>query len=221
MSSESYVTSGRLLSPAPCFPRRFPSLFGFLPESAWVPLPLGRFRSFRFATSLRFGPWLIVSFELVSVMRFGSASELSPGCSAPCPCSVSSSLCRGSLSWPSDSLWGIWLLVPRSTIRSAFPAFAVSTALGFLCTFEVALPRCDPSGAPSLGFLPSTFLWIQARFRSWLIFVHLKAYELSPVQLLPSLRPTHGSTYRYASKFKVFRICDSLIKDLVPPTEES
>ena len=97
-SSESYVTSGRLLSPAPCFPRRFPSLFGFLPESAWVPLPLGRFRSFRFATSLRSGPWLIVSFELVSVMRFGSASELSPDCSAPCPCSVSSSLCRGSLS---------------------------------------------------------------------------------------------------------------------------
>ena len=111
--------------------------------------------------------------------------------------------------------------MPRSTLRSAFPAFAVSTAMGFLCTFEVALPRCDPSGAPSLGFLPSTFLWIQARFRSRLIFVHLKAYELSPVQLLPPLRPTHGSTYRYASKFKVFRICDSFFKDLVPPTEES
>ena len=29
-----------------------------------------------FTTSLRPGPWLIVSFELVSVLRFGSASEL-------------------------------------------------------------------------------------------------------------------------------------------------
>ena len=38
-----------------------------------------------FTTSLRPDPWLIVSFELVSVLRFGSASELSPGCSAPCP----------------------------------------------------------------------------------------------------------------------------------------
>ena len=34
------------------------------------------FRSFRSATSLRPGPWLIVSFELVPVVRFGSASEL-------------------------------------------------------------------------------------------------------------------------------------------------
>ena len=34
------------------------------------------FRSFRLATSLRPGPWLIVSFELVPVVRFGSASEL-------------------------------------------------------------------------------------------------------------------------------------------------
>ena len=105
--------------------------------------------------------------------------------------------------------------------RLCLSLFAVSTALRFLCTFEVALPRCDPSGAPSLGFLPSTFLWIRARFRSWLIFVHLKAYELLPVQLLPLLRPTHGFTYYYALKFKVFRICDSFIKDLVPSTEES
>ena len=75
-SSESYVTSGRLLSPAPCFPRCLPSLVGFLPWSARAPLPPGRFRSFRSATSLRHGPWLIVSFELVPVVRFGSASEL-------------------------------------------------------------------------------------------------------------------------------------------------
>ncbi len=59
-----------------CIPRCSPSLFGFLPWSAWVPLPLGRFRSFRFATSLRHGPWLIVSFELAPVLRFGSAPEL-------------------------------------------------------------------------------------------------------------------------------------------------
>ena len=59
-----------------CFPRCLPSLFGFLPWSAWVPLPPGRFRSFRSATSLRPGPLLIVSFELVPVVRFGSASEL-------------------------------------------------------------------------------------------------------------------------------------------------
>jgi len=59
-----------------CFPRCLPSLFGFLPWSAWVPLPPGRFRSFRSATSLRHGPWLIVSFELVPVVRFGSAPEL-------------------------------------------------------------------------------------------------------------------------------------------------
>jgi len=59
-----------------CFPRCLPSLFGFLPRSAWAPLPPGRFRSFRSATSLRPGPWLIVSFELVPVVRFGSVSEL-------------------------------------------------------------------------------------------------------------------------------------------------
>ena len=59
-----------------CFPRCLPSLFGFLPWSAWAPLPRGRFRSFRSATSLRPGPWLIVSSELVPVVRFGSASEL-------------------------------------------------------------------------------------------------------------------------------------------------
>ena len=57
-------------------PRCLPSLVGFLPWSAWVPLPPGRFRSFRSATSLRHGPWLIVSFELVPVVRFGPASEL-------------------------------------------------------------------------------------------------------------------------------------------------
>ena len=59
-----------------CVPRCSPSLFGFLPWSAWAPLPPGRFRSFRSATSLRPGPWLIVSSELVPVVRFGSASEL-------------------------------------------------------------------------------------------------------------------------------------------------
>ena len=65
-----------------CVPRCLPSLVGFLPWFAWVPLfmvfrpPLGRSRSFRSATSLRHGPWLIVSFELVPVLRFGSASEL-------------------------------------------------------------------------------------------------------------------------------------------------
>ena len=59
-----------------CFPRCLPSLVGFLPWSARAPLPPGRFRSFRSATSLRHGPWLIVSFELVPVVRFGSASEL-------------------------------------------------------------------------------------------------------------------------------------------------
>ena len=59
-----------------CFPRCSPSLVGFLPWSAWVPLPPGRFRSFRSASSLRPGPWLIVSSELVPVVRFGSASEL-------------------------------------------------------------------------------------------------------------------------------------------------
>ena len=31
-----------------CVPRCLPSLFGFLPWSAWAPLPLGRSRSFRF-----------------------------------------------------------------------------------------------------------------------------------------------------------------------------
>ena len=105
--------------------------------------------------------------------------------------------------------------------RLCLSLFAVSTVLRFLCTSEVGFPRCYPSGSPSLGFLPSTFLWIRARFRSRLIFVHLKAYELSPVQLLPSLRPTHGSTHYCASKFKVFRICDSFFKDLSSPCEES
>ena len=220
-SSESYVTSGRLLSPAPCFPRCLPSLVGFLPWLAWVPLPPGRFRSFRSATSLRPGPWLIVSFELVPVVRFGSASEL---CSRVFRAlSVARFHPRYVSAFSPDFCLPLRYLASCAPLNLAvcFSLFAVSTALRFLCTSEVGFPRCYPSGSPSLGFLPFTFLWIQARFRSRLIFVHLKAYELSPVQLLPSLRPTHGSTYRYASKFKVFRICDSFIKDLVPPTEES
>jgi hypothetical protein len=51
----------------------------------------------------------------------------------------------------------------------AFPTFAVSTALGFLCTLEVVVSQVNPRSSPSLGFLPSTFLQIQVRFRSGLI----------------------------------------------------
>ena len=132
-----------------CFPRCSPSLFGFLPWSAWAPLPHGRFRSFRSATSLRHDPWLIVSFELVSVMRFSSASELSPACTALrlslgftlatsrhslltflSPFEVSGFLCPArpcGLPFPPSQFrlpWGfsaLWKLLPLGVTRAALP----------------------------------------------------------------------------------------------------
>ncbi len=94
--------------------------------------------------------------------------------------------------------------MPRSTLRSAFPTFGVSTPLGFLCTLEVDFPRFNPSGSPSMRFFPFTLSSNSEFDFGHGLLVHLKAYELSPVQLLPPLRPTHGSTYCYALKFKVF-----------------
>jgi len=113
-----------------CVPRCFPSLFGFLPWSAWAPLPPGRFRSFRSATSLRPGPWLIVSFELVPVVRFGSASEL---CSR---------LFRA-------------LLVARF-----HPCYALALSPDFLSPFEVSGFWCPArvSCSEALPFPPSQFL---------------------------------------------------------------
>jgi hypothetical protein len=143
-----------------CFPRCSPSLFGFLPWSAWVPLPLGRFRSFRFTTSLRLGPLSLVvpltgfrceiQFSLVAFLLTASC---------PARCLVSSSHRQGALSWLSIFLWGIWLPVPRSNPEpwdSAFPTFGVSTPLGFLCTLEVAPTHCYMSKPPSMMFLPFT-----------------------------------------------------------------
>ena len=67
----SVAVSSSLLSPAVrrLFSDFFQGLRGF-PYLLAVPVRYG------FATSLRPGPWLIVSFELVPVVRFGSASEL-------------------------------------------------------------------------------------------------------------------------------------------------
>ena len=158
------------------------------------------------------------SFPL-SWFPFGDSVQprsFAPGCSAPCP-SLGFTLApsRHSL---------LTFCLPLRYLASGAPldlAVCLSRLRSFDCPgvslhLEVALPRCDPSGAPSLGFLPSTFLQIQARFRSWLIFVHLKAYELSPVQLLPLLRPTHGFTHCCALKFKVFRIAIRFSKILAP-----
>ena len=199
-----------------CVPRCLPSLFGFLPESAWAPLPCGRSRSFRFATSLRPGPWLIVSFELVPVVRFGSASELCSRLFRALPVARFHPCHVSALSPDFLSPFEVsGFRCPARPCGLPFPLRSFDCP-GVSLHLEVALPRCYPSGAPSLGFLPFTFLQIQARFRSRLIFVHLKAYELSPVQLLPLLRPTHGFTHCCALKFKVFRIAIRFSKILAP-----
>ena len=210
-----------------CFPRCLPSLFGFLPWSAWVPLfmvfrpPPGRFRSFRSATSLRPGPWLIVSSELVPVVRFGSASEL---CSRlfralPTarfhPCCVSA-LSPGLLS-PFE-VSGFWC--PARPCGLPFPPSQFLLPWGFSAPLKLLSLGVTRVALPLWGFFLLPFFRFKLDFGQGLL-VHLKAYELSPVQLLPPLRPTHGSTYRYASKFKVFRICDSFFKDLSSPCEES
>ena len=49
---------------------------GFFHGLRGFPYLLAAFVRLSSATSLRPGPWLIVSFELVPVVRFGSASEL-------------------------------------------------------------------------------------------------------------------------------------------------
>ena len=116
-----------------CVPRCLPSLVGFLPWFAWVPLfmvfrpPLGRFRSFRLATSLRPGPWLIVSFELVPVVRFGSASEL---CSR---------------------------LFRASPVARFHPCAVLALSPDFLSPFEVSGFWC-PARPCGLPFPPSQFL---------------------------------------------------------------
>ena len=115
-----------------CLPRCSPSLVGFLPGFAWVPLfmvfrpPLGRSRSFRFATSLRPGPWLAVSFELVPVVRFGSASEL---CSR---------------------------LFRASPVARFHPHYVLALSHDFLTPFEVSGFRC-PARPCGLPFPPSQF----------------------------------------------------------------
>lgn len=115
-----------------CLPRCSPSLVGFLPGFAWVPLfmvfrpPLGRSRSFRFATSLRPGPWLAVSFELVPVVRFGSASEL---CSR---------------------------LFRASPVARFHPRHVSALSHDFLTPFEVSGFRC-PARPCGLPFPPSQF----------------------------------------------------------------
>lgn len=69
-------TRSASVSSALCFPHCFLSLLGFLPWSAWVPLPLGRPDLRSSTTALRLGPLSSVSLGLVSVLRFSSASEL-------------------------------------------------------------------------------------------------------------------------------------------------
>jgi hypothetical protein len=115
----------------------------------------------------------LVVLGLVSVMRFSSASELCswlPRASPIAwfhPCFVKAlSLDLLTLFEVSGFLCPAQVSEPRNF---AFPTFGVSTPLGFLCTMEVVIPRCYPSGSPSLRFFPFTFLQIQARFRPRLI----------------------------------------------------
>ena len=157
------------VSSALCFPHCFPSLYGFLPWSAWVPLPLGRPDLRSSTTSLRLGPLSSVSLGPVSVLRFSSASELY------------SRLFRASLATrfhPCDalalshdllfSLWGIWLPVPRTALRPCFPLRS-SAPLWVLCTMEVGFPSVARSGPPSMRFFPSTLSSNSSRSRSRLI----------------------------------------------------
>ena len=120
-SSESYVTSGRLQSLAPSASLAVRRLFsGFFRGLRGFPYLLAASVRSGFTTSLRPGPWLIVSFELVPVVRFGSASEL---CSR---------LFRA-------------LLVARF-----HPCYALALSPDFLSPFEVSGFRCParPCGLP-------------------------------------------------------------------------
>jgi len=124
-----YIRSVAISGPF-CVPRCSPSLFGFLPWSAWVPLPPGRFRSFRSATSLRPGPLLIVSSELAPVLRFGSAPEL---CSR---------------------------LFRALSVARFHPRYVSAFSPDFLSPFEVSGFRCPArvSCSEALPFPPSQFL---------------------------------------------------------------
>ena len=102
-------------------------------------------------------------------MRFSSASEFSPACTAPCP-SLGFTLATSRHSL-------LTFCLPLRYLASCAPldlAVCLSHLRSFDCHgvslhLEVALPRCYPSGAPSLGFLPSTLSSNSSRFRSGLI----------------------------------------------------
>ena len=76
-SSESYVTSGRLQSLAPSASLAVCRLLsGFFHGLRGLPCLLAAFVRSVLRPRFALAPWLIVSFELVPVVRFGSASEL-------------------------------------------------------------------------------------------------------------------------------------------------
>jgi len=174
-SSESYVTVSRFLFPAPWRPSLSLSLFGFLPWSAWAPLPLGRFRSFRSATSLRHDPWLIVSFELVSVMRFSSASELSPACTALRP-SLGFTLAtsRHSLLTFKSPFEVSGFLCPARPCGLPFPPSQFRLPWGFSALWKLLSLGVTRVALPLWGFFLLRFLQIQVDFGHGLL-VHLKA----------------------------------------------
>jgi hypothetical protein len=157
-----------------CFPRCFCLFSDFFQGLRGFPYLLA-VCVLVFASRPRFAlaPGLRFSLGLVSVMRFSSASELCSWLSRALPVAWFHPYSVTALSLDfltpfevSGFLCPAQVPEPRNF---AFPTFGVSTPLGFLCTMEVGIPRCYPSGSPSLRFLPFTFLQIQARFRSWLI----------------------------------------------------
>ena len=186
-SSEFYVTVSRFLFPAPWRPSLFLSLFGFLPWSAWVPLfmvfrpPLGRlwsldrFRSFRFATSLRLSPWLIVSFELVPIVRFSSASELSPACTALRP-SLGFTLAtsRHSLLTFKSPFEVSGFLCPARPCGLPFPPSQFQLPWGFSALWKLLSLGVTRVALPLWGFFLLPFFRFKLDFGQGLL-VHLKA----------------------------------------------
>ena len=144
------------VSSALCFPHCFPSLYGFLPWSAWVPLPLGRSDLRSSTTSLRLGPLSAV------FPRTGFRFEIQSSLGALLLVNRASLVARFH---PRPALATLLTFcLPLRYLASSAPLESQELCLshlgvrllrGFSAPSKLASLGC-PSDPPSMGFLPST-----------------------------------------------------------------
>ena len=175
-SSEPYVTSGRLLSLAPSASLAVCRLFsGFFHGLRGFPYLLAAPVRSGFTTSLRHDPLLIVSFELVPVVRFGSASELCSRLFRALPVAWFhprhvSALSPGLLS-PFE-VSGFWC--PARPCGLPFPPSQFRLPWGFSALWKLLSLGFTRVALPLWGFFLLRFLQIRVDFGHGLL-VHLKA----------------------------------------------